>query len=72
MSYMANRFLLGGDWAGGVYGNSGCPGTCVGVSTSSILACASSDCMLHTDYVNNNPAAFRDAYFDFAGIRVYQ
>jgi hypothetical protein len=23
------------------------------------------------DFVNNNPEAFRDAYFDFAGIRVY-
>ncbi|KAJ3510113.1 hypothetical protein NMY22_g16071 [Coprinellus aureogranulatus] len=24
------------------------------------------------DYVNNNPEAFRDAYFDFASLRVYQ
>ena len=24
------------------------------------------------DYVNNNPGAFREAYFDFAGIRVYE
>ncbi|KAJ3521955.1 hypothetical protein NMY22_g12090 [Coprinellus aureogranulatus] len=24
------------------------------------------------DYVNNNPEAFRDAYFDFAALRVYQ
>lgn len=24
------------------------------------------------DYVNNNPAAFKNAYFDFAGLRVYQ
>ncbi|KAJ3572973.1 hypothetical protein NP233_g2732 [Leucocoprinus birnbaumii] len=42
-----------GDWAGAVYGNSGCPSTCV-------------------DYVNNNPSAFSDAYFDFASIRVYE
>ncbi|KAF8679935.1 glycoside hydrolase family 16 protein [Rhizoctonia solani] len=42
-----------GDWAGGVYGNSGCPGSCV-------------------DYVNNNPAAFKNAYWDIAALRVYQ
>ncbi|KAF9528601.1 glycoside hydrolase family 16 protein [Crepidotus variabilis] len=42
-----------GDWAGGVYGNSGCPSSC-------------------DDYVNNNPGAFQNAYFDFASIRVYQ
>ncbi|KAI5114680.1 hypothetical protein M0805_001573, partial [Coniferiporia weirii] len=27
------------------------------------------DCV---DYVNNNPSAFVNAYFDFAGVRVYQ
>ncbi|KAF8646280.1 hypothetical protein AX16_007289 [Volvariella volvacea WC 439] len=42
-----------GDWAGNVYGQSGCPGTCV-------------------DYVNNNPGAFRNAYFDIASVRVYE
>ena len=25
-----------------------------------------------TDFVNNNPGAFADAYFDFAALRVYQ
>ncbi|KIM37387.1 glycoside hydrolase family 16 protein [Hebeloma cylindrosporum] len=47
------NLTLCGDWAGAVYGQSGCPGTCI-------------------DHVNNNPAAFKDAYFDFAAIRVYQ
>ncbi|CAE7094276.1 unnamed protein product [Rhizoctonia solani] len=42
-----------GDWAGSVYGSSGCPGTC-------------------NDYVNNNPAAFKNAYWDIAALRVYQ
>ncbi|KAG2008383.1 glycosyl hydrolase family 16 [Coprinopsis cinerea AmutBmut pab1-1] len=42
-----------GDWAGSVYGASGCPSTCV-------------------DFVNNNPEAFIDAYFDFASLRVYE
>ncbi|KXN84669.1 putative glycosidase C21B10.07 [Leucoagaricus sp. SymC.cos] len=42
-----------GDWAGSVYGQSGCPSTC-------------------EDFVNNNPSAFNNAYFDFASIRVYQ
>ncbi|KAJ3509319.1 hypothetical protein NLJ89_g5285 [Agrocybe chaxingu] len=47
------NLTLCGDWAGSVYGQSGCPSTCV-------------------DYVNNNPAAFQNAYFNFASIRVYQ
>ncbi|KAF9445875.1 glycoside hydrolase family 16 protein [Macrolepiota fuliginosa MF-IS2] len=42
-----------GDWAGNVYDQSGCPGTCV-------------------DFVNNNPSAFANAYFDFSSIRVYR
>ncbi|PFH49583.1 glycoside hydrolase family 16 protein [Amanita thiersii Skay4041] len=41
-----------GDWAGNVYSQSGCPGTCV-------------------DYVNNNPSAFQDAYFDFEWLKIY-
>ncbi|GLB43086.1 putative glycoside hydrolase family 16 protein [Lyophyllum shimeji] len=41
-----------GDWAGAVYGSSGCPSTCV-------------------DYVNNNPSAFANAYFEFASLNVY-
>jgi len=28
--------------------------------------------ILSSDYVNNNPSAFRGAYFDFAAIRVYE
>ncbi|THV04719.1 endo-beta-glucanase [Dendrothele bispora CBS 962.96] len=42
-----------GDFAGAVYGQSGCPSTC-------------------NDFVNNNPSAFMDAYFDFEWLRVYQ
>ncbi|QRV78202.1 glycoside hydrolase family 16 protein [Ceratobasidium sp. AG-Ba] len=42
-----------GDWAGSVYGQSGCPSSC-------------------NDYVNNNPSAFTNAYWDFAALRVYQ
>jgi len=41
-----------GDWAGAVYGFSGCPLTCV-------------------DFVNEYPAAFIDAYFNFNWIKVY-
>ncbi|KAL0579258.1 hypothetical protein V5O48_002762 [Marasmius crinis-equi] len=41
-----------GDWAGSVYGNSGCPSTC-------------------DDFVNNNPSAFQNAYFDFAWLKTY-
>jgi hypothetical protein len=42
-----------GDWAGAVYGSSGCPSNCV-------------------DYVNNNPSSFKNAYFDFAWLKIYQ
>ncbi|KAH9991442.1 endo-beta-glucanase [Russula vinacea] len=41
-----------GDWAGAVYGSSGCPGTC-------------------EDFVNKNPGAFSNAYFDISSVRVY-
>ncbi|KDQ07528.1 glycoside hydrolase family 16 protein [Botryobasidium botryosum FD-172 SS1] len=41
-----------GDWAGAVYGQSGCPSNCV-------------------DYVDNNPSAFKNAYWDIASVRVY-
>jgi len=41
-----------GDWAGSVYGQSGCPSTCV-------------------DFVNNNPSAFSNAYFDFVWLNTY-
>ncbi|RXW14480.1 hypothetical protein EST38_g11373 [Candolleomyces aberdarensis] len=47
------NLTLCGDWAGSVFGQSGCPGNCV-------------------DLVNNNPAAFKEAYFDFAAMRVYR
>jgi len=46
------NLTLCGDWAGNVYGGSGCPSNCV-------------------DFVNNNPDAFSDAYFDFAAVRIY-
>ncbi|KAG8216684.1 glycoside hydrolase family 16 protein [Butyriboletus roseoflavus] len=42
-----------GDWAGSVYGVSGCPSTCV-------------------DYVNSNPSAFTDAYFEFNALTIYE
>ncbi|KAF8069103.1 laminarinase [Lyophyllum atratum] len=41
-----------GDWAGNVYGSSGCPSSCV-------------------DFVNNNPSAFSNAYFDFQWLKIY-
>ncbi|KAF9010119.1 endo-beta-glucanase [Cyathus striatus] len=47
-----NIVINRGDWAGSVYGSSGCPSTCV-------------------DYVNNNPSAFKDAYFDLQWLKIY-
>ncbi|KAJ6562592.1 2 beta-glucanase [Mycena capillaripes] len=42
-----------GDWAGSVYGSSGCPSSC-------------------EDFVNNNPSAFTNAYFEFNSLRIFQ
>ncbi|KAK7462817.1 hypothetical protein VKT23_007396 [Stygiomarasmius scandens] len=42
-----------GDFAGAVYGQSGCPSTC-------------------NDFVNNNPGAFNNAFFDFQWLKIYQ
>lgn len=41
-----------GDWAGSVYGSSGCPSSC-------------------TDYVQNNPGAFNEAYWRINSLKVY-
>ncbi|KAJ7825119.1 hypothetical protein B0H14DRAFT_2821346, partial [Mycena olivaceomarginata] len=48
-----NIIINRGDWAGAVYGSSGCPSSCV-------------------DYVNNNPSAFTNAYFEFNSRRMFQ
>ena len=60
---------LGGDWAGSVY-PSRCPSTCVGEYLSKTV----SNLILNMvkDFVNNNPGAFKNAFFDFASIRIYQ
>ncbi|THU91896.1 glycoside hydrolase family 16 protein, partial [Dendrothele bispora CBS 962.96] len=50
-----------GDWAGNAYLGSGCPARLT--NSTPIATCE--------DYVNNNPAAFKDAYFDFSWIKVY-
>ena len=65
---------LGGDWAGDgdVYdASSGRPNTCTG--TSSLLSCAAlSKEDLDIEFVNTNPRAFTDAFFEFSWIKVYQ
>ncbi|PPQ94921.1 LOW QUALITY PROTEIN: hypothetical protein CVT25_004407 [Psilocybe cyanescens] len=69
------NLTLCGDWAGTAYGQSGCPSTCIGTkldSTYETLILMSPLSRSVLDFVNNNPDAFVDAYFDFAAIRVYQ
>ena len=63
--------LEGGGWAGGVYEQSGCPSTCVGTFRKCFLTPDNHTDIQNTDFVDNNPASFVDAYFDFASIRVY-
>jgi hypothetical protein len=72
MNHIPDQFE-GGDWAGNVYQDSGCPSTCVGMFycfISTVLANVTDD-VWNIDFVNNNPASFKDAYFDFASIRTY-
>lgn len=66
------NLTLCGDWAGDqdVYAKSGCPGTCVGELTPFVEESPRSN--NHLDFVNNNPQAFQNAYFDFKSILVYE
>jgi hypothetical protein len=63
--------LKGGDWAGNVYSASGCPSTCVGMFSQFFSFPTIAD-VWDIDFVNNNPASFQNAYFDFASIRMYK
>ncbi|OQE25095.1 hypothetical protein PENSTE_c006G03686 [Penicillium steckii] len=49
-----------GDWAGGVFGESGCPMT----SSDSFQSCH--------NYVASNPAAFKETYWEINSVKVYQ
>ncbi|KAJ5773780.1 MLG1 [Penicillium paradoxum] len=49
-----------GDWAGGVYGNSGCPMT----GGDSFQSCH--------NYVANNPAQFEQSYWEINSVKIYQ
>jgi len=72
-----SQWYSGGDWAGAVYGSSGCPGTCEGMLRRWLCGwikwqTSVADSEKNTDYVNNNPGAFSNAYFEFNSVRVYQ
>ncbi|KAJ5924145.1 hypothetical protein N7466_008332 [Penicillium verhagenii] len=49
-----------GDWAGGVFGESGCPMT----NPDSFQSC--------TNYVAQNPDKFKDTYWEINSVKVYQ
>lgn len=49
-----------GDWAGGVFGDSGCPLS----SSDSFQSCA--------DFVAHHPAAFKETYWEINSVKVYQ
>ncbi|KAJ5758831.1 hypothetical protein N7520_005987 [Penicillium odoratum] len=63
-SFKAQSFVFDvtfcGDWAGGVFGDSGCPMT----STDSFQSC--------TNYVAQNPAKFKETYWEINSVKVYQ
>ncbi|KAL4947589.1 concanavalin A-like lectin/glucanase domain-containing protein [Aspergillus filifer] len=50
-----------GDWAGGVFGDSGCP---VNDPSNPIQSCV--------NYVAENPAAFENAFWELNSIKIYQ
>jgi hypothetical protein len=49
-----------GDWAGGVFGNSGCPAT----DADSFKSCH--------NYVANHPAVFKESYWEINSVKIYQ
>jgi hypothetical protein len=59
----------GGDWAGNVFAGQGCGSSCTGMSPPFDLTLPAHHV---ADYVNNNPGAFSQAYWDIAGVRVYE
>ncbi|EAW14286.1 putative GPI anchored endo-1,3(4)-beta-glucanase [Aspergillus clavatus NRRL 1] len=63
--FKEQKFILDttfcGDWAGNVFGESGCP-----------LSDASSPMRSCVDYVAQNPAAFKEAYWEINSIKIYQ
>ncbi|KAF7169730.1 hypothetical protein CNMCM5623_002382 [Aspergillus felis] len=63
--FKAQKFIFDttfcGDWAGGVFGESSCP---MSDSSSPLKSCV--------NYVAENPAAFKEAYWEINSIKVYQ
>ncbi|KAJ5094807.1 hypothetical protein N7456_010668 [Penicillium angulare] len=63
-SFKAQSFVFDvtfcGDWAGGVFGESGCPMT----SSDSFASC--------TNFVAQNPQKFKDTYWEINSVKVYQ
>ncbi|PSR71763.1 hypothetical protein PHLCEN_2v12367 [Hermanssonia centrifuga] len=68
-------YTAGGDWAGidSIFNGAGCPGDCVGACLNfSIFGTVQLLTQRSTDFVNNNPSAFSEAFWDIAAVRVYQ
>ncbi|GIJ98291.1 hypothetical protein Aspvir_000407 [Aspergillus viridinutans] len=63
--FKAQKFIIDttfcGDWAGNVFGESNCP---MSDSSSPLQSCV--------NYVAQNPAAFKEAYWEINSIKVYQ
>ncbi|KAF7588261.1 hypothetical protein BBP40_005947 [Aspergillus hancockii] len=63
--FQSQKFILDttfcGDWAGGVFGTSGCP---VSDPSNPIQSCV--------NYVAENPAAFKEAYWEINYIKLFQ
>ena len=68
------NLTLCGSWAGNTFNADGCPGHC----ESTYLSLRTSHVFLSAEfllrepaYVEQNPAAFKNAFFDIAWVKVY-
>ena len=73
------NLTLCGSWAGSTFNADGCPGNCESACSCPFVG---DRALLETDinivtvlrelaYVDQNPAKFKDAFFDIAGVKIY-
>ena len=62
-----------GDWAGAVFSSDGCPGDCTSACyLPCVLPVLYANVPLLPAYVDQNPSAFSNAYFDIASLNIYE
>lgn len=69
--------FIGGDFAGqpAIFNGAGCPGVCDGEQKKIVMVIRAGNAdgdVISVDFVNENPSAFVNAFWDFAAVRVYE